>query len=249
MIPTDPRASADLLTIILNSATAAATVVLAVFAAVQIWQVRRESRERHRAAFASLYTEFLRIQSLNDGWADEDLLALARNDGLQPDDMLPRDWGTTVRLLGEVGSATGALGAMAYQTVAEAATRARMLIYLVTRFPPEVVEKPAREFEQQIKDGVRVAAETFQDAMHQAPAWLVTHPITIVDPNSEIGVKVQKAMLEAQRRPSPRRRDARLGPLGRLVGRLASRFALWCDPALEGRFTLPSVSEKPATTT
>jgi hypothetical protein len=141
-----------------------------------------------------------------------------------------------------VGSATGALGAMAYQTVAEAATRARMLIYLVTHFPPNVVEKPAREFEKQIKNGVRVAAEAFGDAMHQAPSWLVTHPITIVDPKSEIGLKVQKAMLEAQRGPG-RRRDARLGPVGRWVGRLASNVALWFDPALEGRFTLPSVKE------
>src|SRR2546422_11293357 len=87
-----------------------------------------------------------------------------------------------------------------------------------------------------------LAAETFEDAMHQAPSWLVMHPITIVDPKSAIGLKVQKAMLEAERRPR-RRRDARLRPIGRWVGNLASRFALWCDPALEGRFTLPSAKK------
>jgi hypothetical protein len=229
----------NLLATILNSAIAVATVVLTFFAGVQIWQVRKESRERQRAAYASLYAEYFHLSALSDSWANEDLLELARNDALRPEDMLPRDWGTMIRLLGEVGSATGALGGMAYDAVAEAATRVRMLIHLVNNYPPNPADAAGRVFEQQIKKGIKVAAETFEDAMHQAPAWLVTHPITIVDPKSEIGLKIQETMIEAQRRPG-RRRNARLGPVGRLLGRLASNVALWWDPALEGRFTLPS---------
>ncbi len=228
----------DLVTIILNSATAVATLVLAFFAAVQIWQVRKDSRERQRAAFASLYAEYFHLSALSDHWAGEDLLELARNDALQPEDMLPRDWGTMIRLLGEVGSATGALGGMAYDAVAVAATRARMLNHLVKSLPPPVVEKPARELEKQVKNGIKLAAEAFGDAMRSAPSWLTTHPLVVVDPQSELGRAVQRGMLAALPRIGGRRFEARLGPLGRWLGRLASNVALWWDPALEGRFTI-----------
>jgi len=66
--------------------------------------------------------------------------------------VLPRDWGTLIRLLGEVGSATGALGAMAYQTVAEASKRARVLVHVVTN--RHMTGDPARELERQIKQGI-----------------------------------------------------------------------------------------------
>jgi len=231
----------NLLDTILNSAIAAATVVLAFFAGVQIWQARKESRERQRAAFASLYAEYFHLSALSESWAKEDLLELARNDALRPEDMLPRDWGTMICLLGEVGSATGALGGMAYDAVAEAATRVRMLIHLVKEYPPGPADAVGRALEQQVKKGIKVAALTFEDAMHQAPAWLVTHPVTIVDPKSTIGLSIQRTMIEAQRVPR-KRRDAILGPVGRFIGNVTSRVALWWDPAQEGRFTLPSGS-------
>ncbi|HEX9346585.1 MAG TPA: hypothetical protein VF919_03350 [Gemmatimonadales bacterium] len=227
----------NLLATILNSAIAVATVVLTLFAGVQIWQVRKESRERQRAAYASLYAEYFHLSALSDSWANEDLLELARNDALRPEDMLPRDWGTMIRLLGEVGSATGALGGMAYDAVAEAATRVRMLNHLVRNYPPGTADNVGRALEKRIKKGIAVAASTFEDAMHQAPAWLVTHPITIVDPKSEIGLSIQRTMIEAQRVPL-RRRNAILGPVGRFIGNVASRIAIWWDPAQEGRFTL-----------
>jgi hypothetical protein len=234
----------DLLTIILNSATAAATIVLAFFAAVQIWQARRESKERQRAAYASLYAEYFHLSSLSDSWADEDLVALARNDALRPEDMLPRDWGTLIRLLGEVGSETGALGGMAYDAVAETATRARTLIYLVKTFPSDTVEMKAREYEKQIKKGIQVAAETFEEAMHQAPSWLTTHPVTIRDPRSEIGRKVQQTMLDTQKRLGGRRSEPRLGPVGVWVGRGIARVALWFDPTLESHLQLTEEDEE-----
>ena len=44
----------------------------------------------------------------------EDLLELPRSDAFDPDDLLPRDWGTVLRLLGEVSAGTAILAPMAY---------------------------------------------------------------------------------------------------------------------------------------
>ena len=226
--------------LIVNWVTPLATGVLALFAGVQIWQVRKESKDRQRAAFASLYAEYLHLSSLSAEWADEDLIELALSHALRSEDMLPRDWGTLIRLLGEVGSATGALGAMAYQTVAQASKRARVLVHLVTNL--QVTGDAARELESEIKKGVSEAASVFEDAMRSAPAWLTTHPITFVDPQSELGLNVTGTLRTAQIRIRGRQRAARLGPVGKWLGRVSARSALWFDPALEAQLRLPKQS-------
>jgi hypothetical protein len=211
--------------------TPLATGVLTFFAGVQIWQVRKESKDRQRAAFASLYAEYLHLSSLSAEWADEDLVELALSEALRPEDMLPRDWGTLIRLLGEVGSATGALGAMAYQTVAEASKRARVLVHVVTN--RHMTGDTARELERQIKQGIAEAARVFEDAMRSAPSWLTTHPITLVDPQSELGLTVTGTLKSTQLRIRGRLPRARLGPLGGALGKVCATLALWFDPSLE----------------
>jgi len=224
------------LPLVVNWMTPVATGVVAFFGGVQIWQARKESKDRQRAAFASLYAEYLHLSSLSAEWADEDLIELARSHALQPEDMLPRDWGTLIRLLGEVGSATGALGAMAYQTVAQASKRARVLVHLVTSL--QVTGDAARELESDIKKGIAEAASVFEDAMRSAPEWLTTHPITFVDPQSELGLNVTGTLRTAQIRIRGRRPDARLGSVGKWLGRVSAKSALWLDPALEAELGL-----------
>ena len=216
--------------------TPLATGVLTFFAGVQIWQVRKESKDRQSAAFASLYAEYLHLSSLSAEWADEDLVELALSDALRPEDMLPRDWGTLIRLLGEVGSATGALGAMAYLTVAQASKRTRVLVHLVKNL--HVTGEAARRLEAQIKAGVAEAARVFEDAMRSAPAWLTSHPITFVDPQSELSLTVTGTMKSTQLRVHPAQRPARLGAIGRWLGSVSARFAVWLDPALEAKLLL-----------
>ena len=223
---------------VVNWVTPLATGVLTFFAGVQIWQVRKESKDRQRAAFASLYAEYLHLSSLCAEWAEEDLIELALSDALRPEDMLPRDWGTLIRLLGEVGSATGALGAMAYQTVAEASKRARVLVHLVTHL--HITGDAARVLERDIKKGIEEAANVFEDAMRSAPSWLTTHPITFVDPQSELGLNVTGTMRSTQMRIRGPLPEARLGSLGRWLGRVSARLALWFDPALGAQLHLPS---------
>jgi hypothetical protein len=106
--------------------------------------------------------------------------------------------------------------------------RARMLAYQVQHFSSGVIETRARWLEKQVKYGISVAAETFEDAMRNAPSWLTTHPVTIVDARSGIGKKVQAAMLEAQRRTRGRHHETRFGFLGRWVERLASEPSRSC---------------------
>jgi hypothetical protein len=230
-------ASAVTLPLVVGWVTPVATGVLAFFAGVQIWQVVKQSKDRQRAAFASLYAEYLHLSSLSAEWADEDLIELAQSDALRPEDMLPRDWGTLIRLLGEVGSATGALGAMAYQTVAEASKRARMLVHLVTNL--QITGDAARELERQIKKGIAEAADVFEDAMRSAPSWLTTHPITFVEPQSELGLNVTGTLKSTQMRIRGRLREGRLGSFGRWLAKGSARLALWLDPALEAQLTLP----------
>ena len=226
-------ATSSALPMTLNWVTPLATGVLTFFAGVQIWQVRKEIKERQRAAFASLYAAYLHLSSLSAEWADEDLVELAHGDALRPEDMLPRDWGTLIRLLGEVGSATGALGAMAYQTVAEASKRTRVLVHLVRNL--HVTGDAARRLEAQIKEGIAEAAKVFEDAMRSAPAWLTSHPITFVEPHSTLGINVTGTMRSTQMRIRPPARPAPLGALGRLLGSASARLAVWFDPTLEAQ--------------
>jgi hypothetical protein len=216
--------------------TPLATGVLTFFAGVQIWQVRKESKDRQRAAFASLYAEYLHLSSLSAEWADEDLVELALSDALRPEDMLPRDWGTLIRLLGEVGSATGALGAMAYQTVAQASKRTRLLVNLVA--DRHITGDPARRLESQIKAGIAEAASVFEDAMRSAPTWLRVRPVTFVDPHSELGLNVTGTMRSTQMRIRGPLREPRLGTFGRWLGNASAKLAVWLDPALEFQVSL-----------
>lgn len=81
------------LPLVINWVTPLATGVLTFFAGVQIWQVRKESKDRQRAAFASLYAEYLHLSSISAEWAEEDLVELALSDALRPEDMLPATGG------------------------------------------------------------------------------------------------------------------------------------------------------------
>jgi hypothetical protein len=95
---------------------------------------------------------------------------------------------------------------MAYQTVAQASKRARVLVHLVTNL--QVTGDAARELESEIKKGIAEAASVFEDAMRSAPSWLTTHPITFVDPQSDLGLNVTGTLRTAQIRIRGRRQGS-----------------------------------------
>lgn len=217
---------------VLTSLAGLSTVAVGIFAWVQIRNQRQESKERQRAAFASLYAEYLRLSSISEAWQEEDLVQLSQSNALHPEDVLPPDWGTLIKLLGEVSSATAALGAMAYETVGEAARRIRLLNHLTEHFSMPVIESPVRALEAQIKDGLHGAASVFEDAMRSAPSWLSTHQITVVHPKSELGLKVAEALRGASLRTLGERHEPRLGRVGAWLGQRLAKAARWLNPAL-----------------
>ena len=149
-------------------------------------------------------------------------------DAFDPDDLLPRDWGTVLRLLGEVGAGTAVLGAMAYDMVTEARRRGHLLVQVANRDP--AAEKEARRFEQQFKNGIARATELMEDALRSAPHWLQTQLITIVDPTSEVGKKVQEQLRAGLERVRSRRQTPILGPVGRMLSRITAGITRWLDP-------------------
>lgn len=126
---------------------------------------------------------------------------------------------------------------MAYQTVAGASKRARLLVHVVTN--RHQTGDAARELEREIKKGIADAASVFEDAMRSAPAWLTTHPIPFVEPHSEIGLNVTGTLRSTQMRIHGGRYKARWGRVGQLLGRVSARLALWLDPGLETQLSLP----------
>lgn len=223
-VPVDPI----LLETVVNSGAALAALAVAAFAGVQLRQQRQERRERRRAAFSSLYAESWRFMGLRESLKDEDLVVLARANAFDPDEFLPRDWGTVLRLVGEVSAGTAVLAGMAYDMVSEARRRGHMLIHLAHQSP--AAEAEARTFEQQVKNGIADANELMEDALRSAPHWVQTQLVTIVDPTTRVGKKVQEHLQAKQRRVVSRRQNPILGPLGRALGRVTARFARWLDP-------------------
>ena len=213
---------------VLNASAAIAAVAVSFFAGVQLWQQRQERRERRRAAFASLYGESLRLWGVGESLKTKDLVMLARADAFEADDFLPLDWGTVLRLTGEVSAGTAVLAAYAYEMVAEARRSSRLLIYLAHHSP--AAEEDAREFERQIKKTIKGASELMDDALRSAPHWLQAQPVTTVDLTSELGKMIEKRLRDGYERVRSRRQTPILGPVGRVLGRTAARLALWLDP-------------------
>jgi len=202
---------------------------LLVFAIVQVWLQLRESRERLRAAYSALYAEYWRLQALDMEWQKADLVNYAANQVLYPDVLAPQDWGTLIRLLGEISSGTAALGGFAYALVNSAVTLAKQLAHLVGG---GVTGPPARAVEAECKDSLAQAVLCLADAMRAAPSWLQKHEFTVVDPQSRVGKRLEQRLLADQGRLTPpRRHEPRFGRVGKHLGRWLAIAARWLNPA------------------
>jgi hypothetical protein len=116
--------------------TAGGTAALALYAAVQIREVRRERlqrrvlarrdrRDRQAAALATLRGEFIRLSRLKARWQDFDLAALIAADAISESDLVAPDWRGVTVAIGVLGGATSVLAAIAYGVVADAALQIR----------------------------------------------------------------------------------------------------------------------------
>jgi len=180
---------------------------------------------------ASLYAEYFHLWARTESWRRESLIQVARAGALDPDELFPRDWGTLIRLLGEVSTGTAAMGAYAYVQITSAAMRAKLLVKLAQTRSMTIGGYTSEKLEEQIKKEVSEAADLFEDGLRCAPSWVLEHRFSVVDPRSTMGLKVQEQLREMRRRIHPRRHEPIVGPVGKLCGQQLARLAVWFDPA------------------
>jgi hypothetical protein len=204
-------------------------VGLLIFAAVQVYLQNSDSRDQKRTAYAALYAEYWRLNALSLDWEGEDLVKAARAGALYPDMLAPRDWGTIIGILGQISSATGALGGFAYALVNNATTAARHLVALANS--PTAATTQMRDQESACKEALKEAVVTLEDALRAAPSWLGKHEFTLVDPRSKGGQAVEKYLLDLDGRLSPKRHEPRFWFLGKFLGRWLARAGRWLNPA------------------
>ncbi len=205
---------------------------LLVFAVAQVALQVSERRDRLRSAFAALYAEYWRLQALEIEWKKADLVAYATDEVLYPDVLVPRDWGTLIRLLGEISSATAALGGFAYASLNNAVTDARRILNLVRG---GATGTGLRNLETECKDSLEQAVMCLNDAMRAAPSWLQRHEITVADPESRMGKALERRLLEGAGRliDPAARHEPRLGVVGKYVGRWLAAAGYWLNPGVE----------------
>lgn len=224
---------------IIDVANALTTVVLAVFAAVQWVTTAVDRRGRIRAAYSSAWIEFWCLWSVSETWRQEDLEEAAEVGFLQPDRILPSDWGGLLSVLGPLGALPSRMIGTAYGMASLAAERGAVLSRLVEersrqlgcvttdaekaaikeKFAPAIAEQlgKARQFALQ-------AAETFEDSFGSMPRWLKREKVDLTGLSSAFATQVRERAAQRLGRTSP------LGVVGRVVGRRLRRFAGWLDP-------------------
>jgi hypothetical protein len=209
---------------------AGSAVVVAWFAGQQIYIHRRDRRERLRTAFAVIFAEFWRLSSIHATWDHYGPTELACQGALVPDDLLPREWTSIVKMLGEVSSDTAMGGAIAYQGVGDAALFARQLVYRVDRDP---ADSKIAELDKDIRRHLSDAVDLYADALRSAPPWLKDHPVGLSDPISRMGKVIQRGIVNDKvALMQPRLHRRRFGKSGTWSAGILTRLAAWLDPSV-----------------
>lgn len=220
-------------------ANALTTVVLAVFAFVQLVTIAVDRRDRIRTAYASARIEFWRLWSVSETWRQLDLEEAAEIGFFEPRRILPPDWGGVLSVCGQLGTLPARLIGIAYGYASLAAERAVVLVRLVeersrqvdsatsdiekaaikVKFAPPISEQlsKARKFAHQ-------AAETFEDSFGSMPRWLKRERVDLSGLSSEFAVQVRERASKRLVQNPP------LGVIGRVVGRCLRACASWLDP-------------------
>jgi hypothetical protein len=200
---------------------------LVIFAGVQLWVTRRRERDRQRAAYTALHAEYWRVRALSLDWEGCDLISLARQGLLYPEQLALRDWAAIARMMGEVSCSTAALGGYAYTQLNKAHTLARMLADGVPRGQRSNV---SLKLSASCKGCLRDAAEELETALKNAPSHLRSHEFAIDGLDSSWGRSIQLGLLKATGRTETRM-EPRLGIVGRIAGSVLARAARWLNPA------------------
>lgn len=106
-------------------ANVASAIGLLIFGGVQVWLTKANERTRIRerdidqaakidAAHGAIWAEYNRIFGVRSRWEERDLVAAAFAGDIDPDEILPRDWGQATALLGQLGQTPAEFGGVAF---------------------------------------------------------------------------------------------------------------------------------------
>lgn len=172
---------------VLDFINAFTTVVLALFALVQLRQNERQRDDQLRTAYGALWVEYWRLWTVSDNWTKSDLIQLEQVGLYRPEEILPQDWGALLPLLGQLGTQTARFGGTAYAHAALAATTGLYLQRILAEREErlenlkdaEKAQEVFTEFKEPLQSAQtkarRLAAESavlFEDALKSAPKWL-----------------------------------------------------------------------------
>ena len=161
-------------------------------------------------------------------WADPHLDRLIYAGVFDPQEVLPPDWGATIPLLGAMGSVPARLGGLAYAYAAESSAQAKLAVRYAAALADHDKDSggtPAENrrrdelygaFEKVLMDAklkAKLAADTLEDALANAPAWATRMQIDISRMSSGPGrALAERIQARAKAAPLWRRIGGRLFP-------------------------------------
>lgn len=224
---------------IIDAINALTTVVLAVFAAVQLYHIQSERKERLRTAYAASWIEFWRLWTISENWRQTDLIQSAERQLFVPDQIRPVDWGSVLAIVGQLGQLPARFMGSAYAMAGTAADSGALLQQMADRLKRKIAEAAndaerteirdkflplLQEREVKTKESARQAADTFEDGLKAAPKWLQKQRVDLEGLVSPMAVRLGEEI--AKRNPT----SAPLGRAGRWIGKLLGRGAGWLNP-------------------
>jgi hypothetical protein len=188
----------DLILVISAAVQAGVAVVIARFTQVQLRlardaeatrRVERElsQLELQQEAYGALWVEMNRMWRTSEEWRRADLVQRALVGSLEPEDILPRDWRTSMVMLGRLGLEAAEFGGISLAVAVDASNSARALQRVVGRWrelrtsqandgkteTDARQERIARKLEEQARRQAEEAAIAFADALNHAPQAVI----------------------------------------------------------------------------
>ena len=185
----------------LEVVNAASTVIVAVFAVVQVGLAWMDRRDAMRTAAHVVMTEWQRLYFFLVWLKDEDLITLARHDRLLSSRVLPSDSALLSTSLATIGGAAAVYGGSAIAYAHQTASDIELLTYLA-RLPAAndpVAQAALRDTEGKIKKSFAEVVQLLEDAKNSAPRWVTHAKLDLGSPQSETGKGL--CLVAAQRRP------------------------------------------------
>jgi hypothetical protein len=203
------------------------SAAVAFFAIVQVLLAWSDRRDRARAAFHIVHSEWMRLLLVVGRWQQEDLVKLADAQVLDPTELLPPNVAHFGAGLTSLGHATATFGAAAINVISGAVRNCKLLQTLAARVPPssrtEVQAEALTDLERKIKDALGQGLLLLEDALEVAPPWLRHEPFDLGEPKSDLGKR-----LVAEIRKVPL---SRFGRFRRAVASLLHAIARRLDAA------------------